>query len=117
MTHGLRQLLGLSEALSETVHWGPVGETGESRKVVLSAILNSVRLSHKWRSSTIRLAIDLPDGLGGGLCGTQGQVSCAAQVTKNSRVRSRLVHSMEEFGLKILENRHGVKGRASLVSG
>ncbi len=38
----------------------PVRETGESRKGTLSASLISVRFSHKWCSSTTRLAIDLP---------------------------------------------------------
>ncbi len=38
----------------------PVGETGESRKGTLSASLISVRFSHRWRSSTTRLAMDLP---------------------------------------------------------
>lgn len=38
----------------------PVGETGKLRMVVLSASLISGRFSHKWLSSMIRLATDLP---------------------------------------------------------
>lgn len=38
----------------------PVGETGESRKMALSTHLISVKFSHKWRSSTTRLAFYIP---------------------------------------------------------
>ncbi len=38
----------------------PVGETGESRKEILSAYFISVRFNLRWRSSTTRLAMDLP---------------------------------------------------------
>ncbi len=38
----------------------PLGEIGASRKETLSASLISVSVSHRWRSSTTRLAIDLP---------------------------------------------------------
>ncbi len=38
----------------------PVGETGESRKGILSASFISVSVNHKWRSNTTRLAMDLP---------------------------------------------------------
>ncbi len=37
-----------------------VGETGESRKGTLSASFISIRFNHRWRSSTIKLAMDLP---------------------------------------------------------
>ncbi len=38
----------------------PLGEIGASRKETLSASLISISVSHRWRSSTTRPAIDLP---------------------------------------------------------
>ncbi len=38
----------------------PLGETGKSRKAILSASLISVKFSHRWRFSTTRLAMVLP---------------------------------------------------------
>ncbi len=41
----------------QTDRWG---ETGETRKGTLSASFISVRFNHRWRSSTTKLAMDLP---------------------------------------------------------
>ncbi|MGL4479967.1 MAG: hypothetical protein ACRCVK_17310, partial [Aeromonas veronii] len=49
------------------------------------------------------------NGLGGGLCGLQGQVRGAAEVAKGWRVYTRLVQGAEEFGLEDLEYRHRVE--------
>lgn len=81
----------------------------------MSASLISVRFSHKWHSSTNKLAIDLAM--------TQAihfVVRRAKSVTLRSSLKywvgSRLIHGAEEFGLKDLENGHSVECRSRLAS-
>ncbi len=67
-------LLCFCEALSESFHRRSkeaTGKIGASRKETLSASLISVSVSHRWRSSTTRLAIDLPMAWAVSLGGSQ----------------------------------------------
>ncbi len=75
--------------------------------------LISVSVSHRWRSSTTRLAIDLPMAWAVVLVARKAR-SVASQLPESRRIR--LVYGREELGLIDLKNRHRVERRSRLSS-